>query len=251
MAFSAISDPSTSLFWKSASNATGLTSLAVVPNAIGDSLVFMSIIGTAATLPSISVLSGGGCPASNSGLPGAWTALTTPTTITNGAVLHKYEMWIGTVTSTGSSTLTITWASTIGTKATFLRCKQFSSGGGAGTVWAAEGVGVAKNNTASSTTVAGPTLTPGGTLRAYIAHGFVGQTGTTTGQTAGYTVLLDANNNPVLYNPNVPNSAQSPSCLQTPASTSDMFGVLFTATNPGSSRRILNINQAVNRAASY
>ena len=62
MTFATISDPGTSLFWKTASNTTGLSTLAVVPNAIGDALVFMSLIGTSGTIPAISVLSGGGCP---------------------------------------------------------------------------------------------------------------------------------------------------------------------------------------------
>jgi hypothetical protein len=145
------------------------------------------------------------------------------------------DLWLGKVTTTGASTITITGTSSLSSIQCSLCAQQFSSGGGSRTVWAPDGAGAQKNN-ASSTTMTWPTLTPSGTLRAYVGFMYCGQTGTTSGAASGYTPqLTTSNNNTYLYDPNVPNSAQSPTALQTPAGVSGGCGVLITATNPSTS----------------
>lgn len=169
--------------------------------------------------------------------------------------LEKFDTWLGVVSATGSSTITVTVASTLNSiNGVYKACKQMTSGGGAGTVWAADGVGGFVNTTSTgSANVPFPTLTPSGTLRCYIGRSYVDNTGLTTGQTSGYTVLLDTtNNNPIIYNPNVADSAQSPIAKQNTAGRSGTSGILITATNPSLTiPRLLNINQAVNRASSF
>lgn len=77
-----------------------------------------------------------------------------------------------------------------------------------------------------------PSLTPAGTLRAYIGYGVVANTGQTTGATAGYTVGLDVNHNMVIYNPNVAVSAQAPIGTQNTAGASGTVAALVTAMTP-------------------
>lgn len=223
---STITDPGTSLFW--VSNATtSLSAITVVPTVVGDAMVLWCL--TNGTTNNISTVSGGGCPNSGSGTAGAWARVMGPTNLSaNGS--ERAEMWLGRVATTGSSTLTLAWTTSISTTGRTFGVKQFSAGG-IGTVWTADGTGGISNNTGTPTNVVFPSLTPTGANRCYIGFAYVANTGTGSGQTAGYTEILDGNSNIVLYNPNVANSVQSPTAVQSPVNTSDVCAVLVTANN--------------------
>jgi len=200
-----------------------LKTLSVSPDAVGALMLLAQSDGGNVTT---SAVSGGGCPASGSGTPGAWQRIAGPF---SSAGPTKMEIWMGRVATAGASTLTITNTST-GTIR--LNCKQFNAGG-AGTVWSQDGVGGTRQN-AASTTVTFPTLTPSGPNRLYIGFGTNG-TGSASGMTAGYTVELDPGNNPYLYNASVPQSAQTPTSVTT-SSTSYLIAALIKADNPDPAR---------------
>ena len=86
------------------------------------------------------------------------------------------------------------------------------------------------NNSTNSTTITYPSRTPSGPNRAYIGLGYAGGTGSTSGATAGYTVQLDQNNNPLIRNPSV-STVQTPTSVQTSAK-SNTIATLIKADNP-------------------
>jgi len=196
--------------------------LTVAPANLGDLMVMTS---THATSQAITLVSGGGCPASNSGLPGAWTRIAGP--FANSSSAH-IEMWMGRVTTTGSQTLTLTINNT-GNQIR-INCKEFGTGGGAGTVWTQDGSPGTRANTSATTTVTFPSLTPSGPNRLYIGFGTNG-TGNVNGATAGYTVELDPGTNPVIYDASVPQSAQAPTSVTT-SNVSYTVAALIKADNP-------------------
>jgi hypothetical protein len=206
--------------WKA--TGTTLKTLAVAPLHAGALMVLTTTHPTG----NFTAVSGGGCNASGSGLDGAWQLIAGPFANATSAFL---EMWMGKVQTTGSSTITVT-ASYTGT--TRLNCKEFFTAGGIDTKWSQDGAGGSKTNTAV-TTVTYPTLTPSAPNRLYVGFGTNG-TGQTTGATSGYTVELDPGTNPYLYDPDVPQSAQSPISTQASsgAIASYTIGALIKADNP-------------------
>lgn len=181
---------------------------------------------------SMTAISGGGCNASGSGLDGAWQRIAGPLTNTSSS---KIEMWMGKIITAGASTITVT--NSVSTGNLRLNCKEFDTLGGQGTIWTQDGVGGSTNN-AASTTVTFPTMTPSGINRLYVGFGTNG-TGQTTGATAGYTVELDPGTNPMIYNPSVPNSAQTPISTQASsgAAVSYLIAALIYAITPAVSIR--------------
>lgn len=199
---------------------TSLVTLSVNPTRVGDAMFFtMSYISSG----SVTGVSGGGCPASGSGLPGAWTKIAGPFTAFSGSA--AITMWMGTVATTGSSTITATGTTLTNTQR--LCCQQCTSGGGPGIVWALDGAAGTKTN-ASSATVAFPTLVPSGLLRMYIGYGL--NANTASAPTSGYTLNNDPGGNPFIFDTNV-STSQSPTCTQT-AGLSGAIAALVTATNP-------------------
>jgi hypothetical protein len=196
------------------SGGTGTTTLPVSPTAVGDVLILGSNLTS--TSLSISSVSGGG--------------VTTWTRIAGNFVgtTNTLSIWMGRVTTAGAATITVTPSGSIAAVTHRMIAQQFTSAGGAGTTWAVAVAGTGQNN-ASSTTVAFPTINPGGTNRAYIGYSQTAQTGLVTGQTSGYTAVLDNGNNPFIYNGTVTGS-QSPTAAQTPAGVSSTLGVTITAT---------------------
>lgn len=186
--------------WKA--GGTGLKTLLVAPSAVGALMVLATSAGSNTANTAVS---GGGCNASGSGLPGAWQLIAGPISSTTP---WKTELWMGVVTTAGSSTITITNTSS-GTNR--LNCKEFNTAAAANALWSQDGAGGTKTNT-TSTTVTFPTLTPSGPNRLYVAFALNG-TGQTTGATAGYTVELDPGTNPYIRNPAVAQSAQTPTTV--------------------------------------
>lgn len=198
---------------------SSLVTLSVTPITLGNAFVFTCSYVATATL---STVSGGGCT--------TWTKLVGAFTAYSGSA--KIDLWLGTVTGSIGSGVNITIAGTGLTNTQRLSALEFTSGGGAGTVWALDGAQTGTKTNASSATVAFPTLTPSGLNRMYAGYGLVANTALTTGQTAGYTVNLDPGSNPYFFSSSVANSAQSPTCAQNTAGLSGTIAALVTAINP-------------------
>lgn len=202
------------------SSGTGsdLTSQAITTVALGNAVIFTSRYD--ATSPTISSLSGGNC---------TWSRLAGPFA---GSIGVNIDMWMGLVSSVGSGTITVTYSGSTGSNGNCFDYLEFTSGGGAGTVWALDGTAGTKNNTTSSTTVTFPTLVPSGSNRMYIGNSVLGNSITTTGQTSGYTVEHSGDNNGAPFFNTSVSTSQSPICKQNTAGTSVTIAVLLTATNP-------------------
>jgi hypothetical protein len=197
---------------------TGVHTLTVAPAGVGNLL----IIGTVVTSTTVhfSSLSGGGCT--------TWTHLLGPTVVTTNSL----DLWMGTVTTAGSSTLTGTGSAALTSLNCDLSAQEFA-GGGAGVVWAVDGSQSATKSNASSITVTWPTLTPVGAGRLYAGFGTSAQGMSTTGYTAGYTGQNTTNLAAIIYNVSV-STAQTPTGATGfgTAALSGTQGVLLTATAP-------------------
>ncbi len=196
-----------------ASNAsTAVTTLAVTPQHVGD--LMLLAVKVASTSISASSVSGGGV--------GTWTRAEGPYT---GYAGHDLEIWKGTVSTTGSSTITVTFSGSVTSISTGLVSQEFS-GTGSGTTWGVDtGAGISN---ASSATVTFPKLTPSASGELYFAYAAVANTAS-AGTTSGFTYGLTPDGNVATYDTNV-SAATQPTATQSPAGVSGGLGVLITAT---------------------
>ena len=191
---------------------TGVTTLAVSPQHVGDLLLLA--VKTASTTISASSVSGGGV--------GTWTRVEGPYT---GYAGYDLEIWKGTVSTTGSSTVTVAFSASVTSIETGLLSQEFSSGAGAGTSWGVDtGAGISN---ASSTGVTFPKLTPSGTGELYFGYDAVANSGA-AGATSGFSYGISADGDVAAYDTNV-SAAVQPTAAQSPAGVSGGVAVLVTA----------------------
>lgn len=190
----------------------GTSTLSVSPAAVGNCFVLAAQVAGGVTVASVS---GGGAA--------TWTRIAGPF---NGG--DDYELWLGPVTSTGASTISVTGSGAI--TGMRLAAQEFA-GGGAGTLWARDGSQQGGLSNGTSTSVTFATLTPGSASRCYVGSSFVQNSGVTTGGTAGYTVQLGAFGDPFIYNTSV-STVQSPAAQQDVAGFSITIAALITASSP-------------------
>lgn len=210
-------------------SSTGGTTLPVSPTTVGDLMVVWANIETTGGGPTWTGVSGGGVS--------TWTQITTGVSLT-GVTGFSASLWFGTITTTGSSTLTFTGSTAPGgSTVTIFGAQQFTAGLGTNTLWAIDGTQSAvKNNTTNSTTVTFPTLTPGGSGRLYVGNMMA--YGTLTTITSGYTLKIftaSFPNNGGIWNASV-STVQTPTSHQSISDPSNTIGGLIVATqgpNPG------------------
>jgi hypothetical protein len=140
---------------------TAKTTLAVSPSAVGNTFVLSTMV--VSTTVTVSSVSGGGVTTSK---------LTSAVDSASGA---EEELWLGPITATGSSTITVTYSGSISGKNSELDAQEYSSSAGASTTWAKDVVGSHTNS--SSTTVTFPSLTPTGSGELYIGFANVANNG--------------------------------------------------------------------------
>jgi len=193
------------------SQGTGVSSLAVSPKTAGDALVLTAKISSSSA--KVSSISGGGA---------TWAKLTSY----EDASSHDLEVWLGTVTTTGSSTISVSYSASVGSSSVELIAQEFTAGLGGASVWTKD-VGSGISN-ATSTTVASPTLTAASAGELYVGYSRCpGQV--LAGSTPGVTYDPTALGNMFLYDPSVTGTL-SPTSTQSPADTSAAIGVLIAAT---------------------
>ena len=190
---------------------TGKTTLAVSPQHVGDALVLA--VGVFSSGSTVSSISGGGS---------AWQKASA-TTAGGGDT----ELWLGAVTATGSSTITVTFSSSVSSKTTELDAQEYQYSSATSTTWALDVAGSA-STTGSSTTVTLPPLTPTGTGELYVDYTPVDNQAV-AGSTSGFT--YDATSSASLYafDPTV-SATVSPTASQTPAGAYVETAALLTAT---------------------
>ena len=188
---------------------TGLTTLSVTTQTVGDVLVVCAEVDSAT--PTVSSISGGGVTTWTRGVQFA------------GSGTSEEEIWFGPVTTTGTSTVSFTWTSPVTSDTTEYSAQEFSAGLGTSTAWALDTAGTLDN--ASSTTIAFPAATPAGSGELYFGYTVAGTTAS-NGSTPGFTYTATASGNITAYDPDV-SGAVSPSATQTPAGTSSSVAVLL------------------------
>ncbi len=193
---------------------TGTTTLSVSPQHVGDALVLS--VGVFATGFSVSSVSGGGST--------GWTEISRSTA--NGG---DTEVWLGTVTTTGSSTITATFSSSVSSKITELDSQEFQSSTGASTSWALDVAGNA-GTTSSSTVVNLPTLAPSGSGELYVDFTELDYSNTgVAGSTSGFN--YDVYQGSIFAYDTSVSASVSPTAAQTPTGTYAEAAALLTATN--------------------
>ena len=133
------------------------------------------------------------------------------------------EVWFGTVTATGPSTITFNWPVDITGDWTEYTAQEFSA---PGAVWSLDN-GNKSDNTSSSTTVTYPVLTPSGTAELY--YGYAGMPNPPTpGSTSGFIWKTTQGGNLICYDTDV-SGAVSPTATQGSPGVSEAAAVLLTA----------------------
>ena len=141
---------------------------------------------------------------------------------------HGQELWWGTVTTAGASTITVTYSSVPGTanSAASLDVQEFHSSIGAATVWAVDANGVVDTGVAT-TTPNYPALTPTGSHRAYF--GYLSVIGSVSaGSTPGVVYQPDLRGNQCAYNIDV-SASITPTASSVASQTFFSIGMLLSA----------------------
>ena len=210
---------------------SGITTLSVSPQAVGDVLVLaVKVNSTAITVSSVS---GGGVS--------AWSNLESYSVYAG----HDLELWMGRVTATGSSSVTVTFSSSVSSISVELTSEEFSAGLGASTVWAKDIAGGQSNG--SSTMVGFPSLTPTGSSELYVGYASVSTSGE-AGTTSGYTYDTTGDGNVFLYDPNV-SSSSAPTAMASSAGTSGAVGALVTASNASAAPTVTGVSPSTGSTA--
>jgi RHS repeat-associated protein len=196
---------------------TGDTTLSVNPQHVGDALVLA--VGVFSPGSTVSSVSGGGST--------GWTKVS-GTTADGGDT----ELWLGTVSTTGSSTVTVTFSSSVSSKQTELDAQEYQSSIGSSATWALDVAGNA-GTTTSSTVVNLPPLTPTGSNELYVDYTPVDNLAV-AGSTSGFTYDVTSSGSLFAYDPSV-SASVSPTAGQTPAGSYVEAAALLTATGSSSS----------------
>jgi hypothetical protein len=187
---------------------TGLSSLAVNPTTVGDALVLtVRISAASATVTSVT---GGGAN---------WIQVGSYQDSTSSGL----EIWLGTVTATGPSTLSVGYSSSVSSSGVELVAQEFTAGLGSASVWTKD-VAAGQTNP-SSATIASPSLSAANAGELYVGYSrSPGQV--LAGSTPGVTYDPTALGNMFLFDPSVTGTL-APASQNSPASTSSAIGALI------------------------
>ena len=154
---------------------------------------------------------------------GTWTRASDYT----GYSGHDLEIWTGTVTTTGASTVTVTFSASVTAVYTGLASQEFSASSGArrsGRLDTTTGI-----SNASSTTITFPKLTPRATGELYFGYAAVANTAS-AGTTAGFVYTTTSDGDMATYDTAV-SAATQPTAPQSPAGLSGAVAVLLAASS--------------------
>ena len=194
---------------------SALSTLSVSPQNAGDILAIGIMGQSSSTTGDVTGLSGGGVT--------TWHKVQQY----YGATGNDTEVWYGVITTTGSSTITFSWSGTLTGHAVEYASQEFTAGFGDATVWGVDTSGT--HDSASSTTVTFPSLTPGGSGELYFGYSVVDNTAS-AGSTSGFSYAVTADANVIAYDTNV-SSAVTPTASQSPAAVAGSAAVLLTASH--------------------
>jgi hypothetical protein len=195
-------------------SAISATTLTDAPHTNGN-LVAVGI-GTADVGYAVQSVSGGGVT--------NWHQVTTHTDNTNNIY---QEIWEGTVTSTGSQTVTVNFVSGAPPAEVEIVAQEFTAGLGANTNWAVTSSNSRTN--AASATVTFPAITSNLTGEMYWGYSYIGATYTTC-VTAGFTCYGTTLGNVSIYNTSLTGgTTYTPTATQNASNYSDTMGMAIEA----------------------
>ena len=200
------------LFWDRAAN--GTASLPVSPVQVGDALVM--VVKISSSTVTVSSVSGGGA---------SWVKVEAFA----GTSGKDVELWLGSVTTPGSQTVSVTYSGSVSSDDVELAAQEFTAGLGAATVWSKDSAGGQLN----SSVAAFPSLTAATSGELYF--GYIRGSGTFSGSSPGWTYVGTSDGNEVTFDPAV-SGVVAPPVSQVPAGASTSAAVLIIA-NIGRSRR--------------
>ena len=177
--------------WAS-TNGTALTTLSFTPQAVGDLVVFQAM----SHAPSSNPITNVSAPGITFSKALSYYSVTTP---------RALDIWTGRVTATGSTTITVTWQSSISGIFDELDAQEFASSLGSLTVWSVDGNQAAGQEGTTGPATA-PTLTASGSNELYYAF-FVLQGTTGSGSGSGFTFSVNSDGNVMGYDTNFSGSA--------------------------------------------
>ena len=189
-----------------------ITTMAVTTQHLGDVFVVFAQRASGTTLTAVS---GGGVT--------TWHKAVQFT----GSVGADDELWYGTITSTGSSTITFTWSTSITGHTAEYGAQEFTAGLGASTVWSLDKTDTL--NGASGTSIPFPSLTPAGTGELYFGYTVPNDTAV-AGSTTGFAYTVTPEDNIATYDTTVSGTV-APTASQSPASTSSSVALLLAASS--------------------
>lgn len=197
-------------------DANNQNTISISPSTVGNEIVLTTQIPTGGV--TVTGISGGGVS--------SWTKATANNG--NGTV-NRVEMWIGTVSSTGSSTITVTYSSAPG--ANEITATEFTAAGvNASTSWGVVNAG-SQLNTSSSSTVTFPNLLAVNGFELYVGYGQAQNPPATAGSTTGFNYIQTSTQHNILtYNTSTTaNTSYQPTANQNSAGQSNTVGAILTA----------------------
>jgi IPT/TIG domain len=145
---------------------------------VGDVWVLGAKINSSSV--TVSSISGGG--------PTTWTKLVGDYDSSRG---RDTELWMGTITSTSSSTITVSYSGSVSGDSVDLDAQEFTNGTGSSTTWTKDVAGYSQNDS-STTTVTYPSLTSSGTGELYVGFARLAGAEGGTVSTSGFTNDTDS-----------------------------------------------------------
>ena len=194
-------------------NATNVVS--VNPTSVGDEIILTTQIPTGGV--SVSSISGGGVSIWNKAI------------VNNGnGTINRVEMWVGTVTATGSSNITVTYSAAPGSEE--ITATEFSAAGvNASTTWGVDTTGAQINT--SSSVVTFPSLNAINSSELYFGYSQVQNPPASVGTSSGFNyIVTSTQHNIITYNSSTnANTAYQPTANQSSAGQSNALGAILTA----------------------
>jgi hypothetical protein len=190
--------------------------VAVSPSTVGDEMVLTTQIPTSPV--TVTGVSGGGVT--------TWSKVIANNG--NGTV-NRVEMWVGTVTSTGNSNITVTYSGSPGAEE--ITATEFTAAGvNASTSWGIESSS-SQLNTTSSSTVTFPSATAVNGSELYVGYAQVQHPPATTGSTTGFNyIITSTQHNVITYNTGLAaNNTYQPTANQNSAGQSNTIDAVLTA----------------------
>ncbi len=197
-------------------SSTGLNTLSVSPQTVGDAVVLAVQVGSATV--KVSSVQGGGAI--------HWTQLSQANDLGQS---RDDELWVGTVNLTGTAKpIDVQFNGSVQSVPVALDAQEYTAGTGATTGWFKD----TSNSTAqegSSTSVAFPSLTTTGANELYVGSAMTGSA-MSAGTTTGFTYSLPQTTNLFVANPNS-SGVQAPVATQATSGTSLTVGALLSSVN--------------------